>query len=417
MMVVTCQFQALVCWRLLAGLLLSFFYYHPSAFIIAVAAAAELSSASLSEQTMSNPSVILGEVGSNLCPEGYKKINDYRMCIAAMDIIGPGNADLDPTGGAYPAESFEGTETESDFPSGCYTFDDEETKCTHLVYFNDHPTGKEASFATPICVGKQKLQLETVIKVGDTTTTLYMGDSDIDYWSPPRPSSTSSSYNVGRGGDTCEDVMGDVAPFFDYFHPSIVVLVCGSNDLIEETVATTFNRFQNAVVNMNQRGSAVIYMGTKNDPSSPELWKDYADYDNAVRDHATTNCDTTIVAAGGRRPAFTFIDVNAAFNTDANNEDARNNHSESLLLYAPDQLHLSDEGYALWSEWVTTALQEPNCCIWQSNECVQYTSSTNTTTTATITPFGNLSGTTTYTPGVCGFFSATSAIVLLLYMR
>jgi len=353
---VACKFQ-LLAWRFAGLLSLS---YHPSAFI----AVAEISS------ELKQPSVTLGEVGSNICPEGYEKISDYQMCVAAMDILGPGNSDLDPT--AYPAESFLDTETDSDFPSGCYTLDDEE--CTHLVYLNDHPIGKESSLATPIC-GKQ---LEA-IHVGET---LYMGDSDIDYWSP-RP---SFSYNVGMGGDTCEDVIGDVEPFLDYFQPSIVVLVCGSNDLMEASVATTSNRFRKAVASMNQWGSAVIYMGTKDDPSSPQLWNEYAEYDNAARDHAKTNCN--IIVAG--RPAFTFIDVNAGFT------DARNPES----FYAPDQLHLSDEAYALWSEWVATALKEPNCCIWQSNECIQY---------ATATP-GNTSGTTA--PGVCWFFLAAFAILL-----
>lgn len=347
---VACKFQILV-WRFAGLLSLS----HPSVFIAVEAK----SSVEL------NSSVILGEVGSNLCPQGYEKISDYRMCVAVMDILGPGNADLDPT--AYPAESFD-TETDGEFPSGCYTFD-------KGVYFNYHPTGMEASFATPICLN----QLEA-IRVGET---LYMGDSDIDYWSP-RP---SFSYNVGMGGDTCEDVIRDVEPFLDYFQPSIVVLVCGSNDLIEETVTTTSNRFRKAVANMNQRDSAVIYMGTKDDPSSPELWNDYAEYDNVARDYAKTKCDTVV----NGRPAFTFIDVNAAFTIDARNPES---------FYAPDQLHLSEEGYALWSEWVATALKEPSCCIWQSNECVQYLTATPEST----------SGTTA--PGVCWFFSAASVILL-----
>jgi len=335
------QFQTFV-WRFASLLSLLF---HPSAFIVA----------EVRVRALVNPTVILGEIGSNICPEEYDKINDYRMCVAAMDIIGPGNSDLDPT--AYPASSFD-TETDSDWPSGCYTYDDNENN--HLVYFNKHPTGKEEPSATPICVKK----LES-IKVGET---LYMGDSDVDYWSP-RP---SFSYNVGVGGDTCKDVMGDVKPFLDYFQPSIVVLVCGSNDLIEKSVALTSNRLRSAATRMNQQGSAVIFMGTKDDPSSPELWNDYSDFDNAAREYAKTNCDTLVAG----RPAFTFIDVNAAF-TDVQNPAS---------FYAPDELHLSDEAYALWTKWVATALKEPNCCIWKSNKCIYSATTKAPNKSVTISP-------------------------------
>ena len=64
-----------------------------------------------------------------------------------------------------------------------------------------------------------------------------------------------------------------------------------------------------------------------------------------------------------RKPVFTFLDRNAAFKDIGNPE----------TLYAPNQLHLSSEGYALWSEWVATALADETCCVWKGHECLHNT--------------------------------------------
>jgi len=302
------------------------------------------SQAAATEETTSAASVILGDVGTNVCPEDYEKISDYRMCVAAMDILGPGNLDLNPA--AFPAEDFTESEFDENYPSGCYAFDYEEYE--GLVAFNRHPAGREVPGMTPICGSN----LEPP-KSGET---LYVGDSDVDYWIS-RPSSFFD-YNVAVGGYTCEDVVENVETYLDYFKPKTVVLVCGENDLASgASVSTASDRLSSAVKIINEKGAAVIFMGTKNEPNTTSLWDEYAQYDDYARSLAKTKCGTNVAG----RPEFTFIDVNTAF------EDVGNPDS----FYAPDQLHLSDEAYALWSEWVGAALNESACCSWRGNECVQ----------------------------------------------
>ncbi len=295
------------------------------------------------------PEVVLGETGSNACPGGdngendYEPIQDARMCVAAMDLLGPGNSDLDPN--AFPAELYVGTEDTEEFPSGCYTFDYEDYQ--GLVSFNNHPTGT-AGFGTPICIRKSAQPPE----FGGI---LYIGDSDVDYWvSPPGP-----SYNVGVGGATCKDVLETVDPMLEYFRPSIVVLVCGENDLLSfDSVKTISGRRSDIVARANAKNASVVFLGTKDEPSTSRYHTKYGLYDDESREAAKRACDIEKYVSG--RPAFTFLDGNAAFKDIGNPE----------TLYAPDQLHLSSEGYTLWSEWVATTLADETCCVWKGHECL-----------------------------------------------
>lgn len=49
----------------------------------------------------------------------------------------------------------------------------------------------------------------------------------------------------------------------------------------------------------------------------------------------------------------------------------------SISFYQPgDIIHLSEEGYSHWNEWVTTAIDaldgDPNCAVWLNNECEEH---------------------------------------------
>ena len=314
------------------------------------------------------PEVVLGEVGSNTCPEGYVKITDERMCLAAMDILGPGNPELHPD--AFEASLYTGAEEDADFPSGCYTYDyvyftvdQEPTKEVNqeeferLVAFNNHSTGSPVEDMTPICAKN----LEPPAQGG----ILYVGDSDIDYWIESPTVGTNYSYNIGIGGFTCGDLLENdmdlnLENFLDYFAPSNVVLVCGENDLAYgESVDATLENLANVIDAILDHGASIVYLGTKNEPSTQALWSSYKKYVTRVRTLAEELCSPST-------PRVAFVDVQAGFSALGNPDS----------LYAPDELHLSDEAYALWSEWTKAALEdETGCCSWEGTECVYNTTS------------------------------------------
>eukprot|EP00966_Prymnesium_polylepis_P203412 4712674-Prymnesium_polylepis.1 len=103
--------------------------------------------------------------------------------------------------------------------------------------------------------------------------TLFIGDSDIDYWSSPSP--FPGSYNVGNAGDTCTNVLSEVDVMLATFSPANVVLVCGENDLDEGRSPTqTFNTFTQIVTKV-VAVARVLYIGTKPEPATTSLHSSY----------------------------------------------------------------------------------------------------------------------------------------------
>ena len=100
-------------------------------------------------------------------------------------------------------------------------------------------------------------------------------------------------------------------------------------------------------------GVRVVYMGTKQEPDTVELWAEYAEYDNRVLALAKE------LAAGSGEAPLAFVDVSAAFNLNGN----------PIEYYKKDQLHLSAEGYSLWDAWAGAALADPACVHWRAGEC------------------------------------------------
>ena len=287
------------------------------------------------------PQVVLGVIGTNTCPESFSKITSWPLCLASLHILGPGNPDTDA--GAVASFEYSSVENDPDYPSGCY-------RTSYGVWFNEHPTGSTEPEAAPIC---QK-DLEPVVTGG----VLWMGDSDTDYWKNTG-SISPGSYNVAVGGYTCEDVLNHFDAMMETFAPSKIIMTCGENDLFTATVDQTFARFSTIVEKVVAMESTLIAFGTKDEPSTSELWKKYADYDSKIITLA--QCLSTDIAS---EPPLVFVDVNPAFKSIGN----------PTSLYAADQLHLSSEGYALWDTWASLALAEAkqgnaSCAVWRSGEC------------------------------------------------
>ncbi len=178
---------------------------------------------------------------------------------------------------------------------------------------------------------------------------LFEGDSDIEGWDT---SAYPDSANVGVGGAVCRDVFDTLEDTLQAYQPTRVVLVCGENDLWGQGVRRTFDDFSAVVSRIHQTGATVVYMGTKPEPATTELHGDYRAYDDRIRQYALA------LAAVGDTP-LTMIDVYPSFE-DLGNPDE---------LYRRDRLHLSKAGYALWDAWLSAALSDNDCVVWQGGVC------------------------------------------------
>ena len=178
---------------------------------------------------------------------------------------------------------------------------------------------------------------------------LFTGDSDIEGWATA--AEWPKSVNVGVGGATCANVAKKAEGHISAYAPSTVVLVCGENDLAYgASVAKTMKRLTKAIDRLSSGGGRVIYIGTKPEPSTKSLHKKYRNYDEKVR-----------ALARGGGGSFTFIDSYSGF------EELGNPNS----LYKNDKLHLSEEGYALWTAWTKAAL-DGSVCVRGSGTNVEY---------------------------------------------
>ena len=90
-------------------------------------------------------------------------------------------------------------------------------------------------------------------------------------------------------------------------------------------------------------------MGTKPELDTRSLHDKYEKYDEQIRSLAISSA--TEVA---------MVDVYESY------KDLGNGNN----LYANDDLHLSREGYNLWTGWAKQALTDAQCVEWKSGSCV-----------------------------------------------
>lgn len=185
----------------------------------------------------------------------------------------------------------------------------------------------------------------------DRLNLLFEGDSDIELWNIE---GYEQAKNIGVGGATCQDVLNDISETLEAYPTRKMVLVCGENDLGDRSVEETFSLFKSIVEKVLESNSGVVYMGTKPEPETVDLHEAYREYDTLIRQYAV---DVATISAA----PLVMVDVYNSF------EDLGNPTS----LYAEDQLHLSEEGYAYWNQWLDLALRDESCVIWQNGSCTR----------------------------------------------
>ena len=282
----------------------------------------------------------------NSCPTGSQKLTTVAECKAGSRLAGT------------KGDSYNGEESESGWPSGCY-FCDDAAGCTPGSWFNNHTTGSANGNASPYCSNGW-----LPITKGEI---LFVGDSDIDYWHDWSVTFEDGN-NVGYGGYTCRKVVDEASNFIETFQPSLVVLVCGENDFANGyDVSSTFEVFSNVVDQYISGGAKVIYIGTKPEPETTNLHDDYQRYDSLIQNST--------------KASLVMIDSYNAFEALGNPES----------LYANDSLHLSPEGYQLWTEWLNIALNDNNNCrVWRSGICVDGESQTSDESAGILLDIGGL---------------------------
>jgi len=199
---------------------------------------------------------------------------------------------------------------------------------------------------------------------------LFIGDSDVEGW--PTSVDFPGSTNEGVGGWTCNNVVKKLDGILPSTAPTWVVLVCGENDLDGASPSATFGRFKRVVAALRAKNIRVVYMGTKPEPSTKSMHRDYRSYDAMIRAHAS---ELAASAGDAAPPPLVMVDVYPSFEALGNGK----------ALYARDKLHLSAVGYAHWSSWATHAMAggATDCTLYESDASLVTTCTSMSTNTDT----------------------------------
>jgi len=243
---------------------------------------------------------------------------------------------------------FQGTETDSDWPGGCYHCDGV-AQCSDGTWFNKASSGSANEGATPICAGPGWEDTKNGV-----VDTLFVGDSDIEYWNTK---GFANSENVGVAGSVCREASAKLDEQLLKYKPKRVVIVCGENNLWDQSVGSTFAEFKVVIGKIVDFGAQALYLGTKPEPDTHSLHSKYRHYDARIRAYVNELKAKDPTAS----PPLVMVDVYPAF-VDMGNP---NN------LYQQDNLHLSKSGYGYWNTWAQTALTDAsNCSLWKNDVCI-----------------------------------------------
>ncbi|MGL4511839.1 MAG: GDSL-type esterase/lipase family protein [Lacipirellulaceae bacterium] len=172
---------------------------------------------------------------------------------------------------------------------------------------------------------------------------VFVGSSSIRLWDLPRsfPDVAGPVRNRGFGGSHLSDSVENIDLLVLRHKPRCVVLYAGDNDLAEgkspERVAADFDRFA-TLVQAALPSTRILYVSIKPSLQRWELASQQREANRRIR----ARCDAD--------PRLRYVDVWPAML----GPDGRP-RSELLV---EDGLHLSDEGYRLWTELVGPALDE-----------------------------------------------------------
>lgn len=169
---------------------------------------------------------------------------------------------------------------------------------------------------------------------------LFIGSSSIRFWSSlDRDMAPLPVINRGFGGSEISDVDDDFDRVVAPYHPRAIVFYAGENDIAAgktpDQVAADFARFMD--LKTKALGATPVYFISLK-PSKLR-------FEQVDRQ---TQTNAKILAMAGRRKDLRFIDVVPAMLQNGQPKD----------IYRPDRLHMTADGYAIWTAIIRPILLE-----------------------------------------------------------
>lgn len=196
---------------------------------------------------------------------------------------------------------------------------------------------EEARFGDEIHV----FTIEDEVQPAPACATLFVGSSSIRFWfGIDQDFPGRKIINRGFGGSTIADVNYRFDAVVGRYKPRQIVFYAGENDIdlgmTPEATAAQFDAFMQRKREVHA-ATPVFFIAAK---PSPARWQQYA---------AQSDFNHRIAALAKREPDLVYIDIAAPML-----EKGRPKPS----LFISDQLHMNQQGYAIWKNHAGTALRK-----------------------------------------------------------
>lgn len=171
---------------------------------------------------------------------------------------------------------------------------------------------------------------------------LFIGSSSIRYWTTlSRDFPGVSVINRGFGGSTIADSTYYADKIVVPYHPRVIVMYAGDNDIAEGlTPAQVIGDFKAFVTRVHEDlpDTVIIYLPIKPSVARASMWPDMRKANAGIRDWAQT------------RAKVRYVDTASAMLDDKGNPRPE--------LLRDDGLHMTAAGYAIWTKLLRPVLAE-----------------------------------------------------------
>ena len=171
---------------------------------------------------------------------------------------------------------------------------------------------------------------------------LFVGSSSIVGWPTAASFPNLTILNRGFGGSTLTDVNHYFDKIVTPYRPRLIVLYAGDNDIaLGDSPQQVLAGFRAFVANARRAAphAPIVYLSNKPSPSRVSFWQKAREANSLI----AAEC----AASGGN---LRFVDI-ATPMLDAHG-------APRAELFLADQLHMKDEGYALWTRTVAPFIAE-----------------------------------------------------------
>lgn len=170
---------------------------------------------------------------------------------------------------------------------------------------------------------------------------LFVGSSSIRYWPTADAFPDLPVINRGFGGSIMADSVYYADPFILKYRPRAVVVYAGDNDcaggIPPQSVADDFKTLADTI-HAALPNTEIICLSIKLSDSRKQYWPPMRQVNEYYKEYAET------------KDYITYADVDTILRQEDGTVDP--------ALYQSDQLHLSDQGYAVWNRLLAPILRE-----------------------------------------------------------